>query len=173
MFEFEKWPKTRRLEKDITITVTEKIDGTNAQIHISDDGLELQAGSRTRYITPDNDNAGFARWCEENKEELLTLGPGRHYGEWYGAGIQRRYGLEEKRFALFNTHRWTYERPTCCDVVPVVYSGPYKGHGHLVVLFNEMRDTVGSLAVPGWKEPEGLWVYFNEARHSMKMPLDK
>ncbi len=38
---FEKWPKTQRLEQDLTITVTEKIDGTNAQIEIGEDCFTL------------------------------------------------------------------------------------------------------------------------------------
>lgn len=171
--EFEKWPKVNRLKRELTVTATEKIDGTNSQVHISDDGLTLMAGSRNRYVTPEDDNYGFAKWCEENKEGLLTLGPGRHYGEWYGAGIQRRYGLDHKRFALFNSSRWTVERPTCCYVVPVVYHGVFKGYDHLVAEFEEMKNSVGSMAVPGWDKPEGLFLYFHDSRHSMKMPLDK
>ena len=176
MEEFIKWPKTERLEKDMNIVVTEKIDGTNAQVHILDDGVTLLAGSRTRYITPEEDNYGFAWWCEENKEDLLKLGPGRHYGEWYGAGIQRRYGLDHKRFALFNVTRWQdgrAQRPDCCGVVPIVYEGPYLGRDHLVGLFEEMKASVGSYAVPGFDKPEGLWIYFLKFRHSLKMPLDK
>jgi hypothetical protein len=86
--------------------VTEKLDGTNAQVHITDDG-RIFAGSRNRWITPDADNFGFARWVAEHEEELRALGPGSHYGEWWGSGIQRRYGLDEKRFSLFNVGRWT------------------------------------------------------------------
>ncbi len=61
-------------------------------------------GSRTRWITAQDDNHGFARWVEGNKQELLKLGAGRHFGEWWGSGIQRGYGLQkgEKRFSLFN-----------------------------------------------------------------------
>jgi len=173
MFEFEKWPKTKRLGSDLLVVVTEKIDGTNAQVHISDDGTELKAGSRTRYITPEDDNAGFATWCEENKEELLKLGPGRHYGEWYGEKIQRTYGLDHKRFALFNTQRWLFDRPSCCDCVPVLYNGPYFSHQHLLDIFYEMKEEVGSYAVPGWDRPEGLWIYFPELGAARKMPLDK
>jgi hypothetical protein len=79
--------------------------------------------SRSRWITPDDDNFGFAAWVEANRDELLTLGPGRHFGEWWGSGIQRGYGLPkgEKRFSLFNVSRWGESRPACCHVVPVLY----------------------------------------------------
>ena len=92
--EFEKFDKIARLSRNCIIT--EKIDGTNAQVFIGENG-EFLTGSRNRWITPEDDNAGFARWALENKEKLLQLGPGRHFGEWWGSGIQRRYGLDRKR----------------------------------------------------------------------------
>src|SRR5258706_10163296 len=101
---FESFDKIARYSRDCTIT--EKIDGTNGCIYVSEDGLEIMAGSRSRWITPKEDNFNFARWVEENREELLKLGPGRHFGEWWGCGIGRRYGIDGKRFSLFNTFRW-------------------------------------------------------------------
>jgi hypothetical protein len=35
-----------------------------------------------------------------------TLGAGRHFGEWWGAGVQRRYGQTAKRFSLFNVSKY-------------------------------------------------------------------
>src|SRR5262245_32131020 len=124
---FQPFNKIARLNRNCTIT--EKIDGTNASVEIVSklavdpgaDGLletmrrfviaedaevAMLAGSRTRYITPTDDNMGFAKWVEANAEQLLALGPGRHYGEWWGQKIQRTYGLTEKRFSLFNVSRW-------------------------------------------------------------------
>ncbi|MCJ7726507.1 MAG: hypothetical protein MUP76_09000, partial [Acidimicrobiia bacterium] len=47
----------------------------------------------SRWITPEVDNYGFARWVKDHEEELRTgLGAGLHFGEWWGQGIQRRYG---------------------------------------------------------------------------------
>src|SRR5271165_3703942 len=111
--DFQAFPKIPRLNREIVIT--EKIDGTNASIHIAEDGTVF-TGSRTKWITPNDDNKGFARWVKEHEDELRTgLGYGTHYGEWWGAGIGRRYGLTEKRFSLFNTTRWTDAvRPKCC-----------------------------------------------------------
>lgn len=71
---FEGFPKMARLSREVIIT--EKIDGTNAQILIGEDGSML-VGSRTRWITLEQDNFGFARWVTEHREELLQLGPGR------------------------------------------------------------------------------------------------
>ena len=109
---FQDFHKIPRLFRDCI--VTEKIDGTNASVVITEDG-QIRAGSRTRYIYPNKpkvegqkhaevtDNYNFAAWVEEHKQELLSLGKGRHFGEWYGKGINRNYGLEDKRFALFHT----------------------------------------------------------------------
>src|ERR1700744_5037408 len=94
--EFKPWPKTPRYFRDITIT--EKIDGTNAAIGIQpvagSDYPMVYAQSRKRIITKDDDNYGFARWVYDNCETLVEdLGYGLHFGEWWGKGIQRSYGL--------------------------------------------------------------------------------
>lgn len=132
---FVEFPSIPRLFRDVV--VTEKIDGTNASIHISEDGQVL-AASRTRYIVPLADNFGFAKWVETHADELREgLGVGQHFGEWYGSGIQRGYGLTNgvKRFALFNVGRWWSPLndvvvpmsemkvpPACCEVVPAIGS---------------------------------------------------
>src|SRR5882762_4949927 len=55
----------------------------------------VYAQSRKRIITPEQDNFGFARWVYDNAETLVhDLGEGLHFGEWWGSGIQRGYGLE-------------------------------------------------------------------------------
>jgi len=106
--EFVEFPKMPRLSREMSLT--EKIDGTNASIVITDEG-EFLVGSRTRWITPEQDNYGFARWAYEHKEELLQLGVGRHYGEWWGSGVQRNYGQKQKHFSLFNVGRWVDTQP--------------------------------------------------------------
>ena len=127
------------------MVVTEKIDGTSAQVVLYEHPIEqdpcdlktwkdetgrcttvfpgnfahIRAGSRTRWITPADDNFGFARWAQEHAETLWKLGPGRHYGEGWGSGIQRGYGLThgDKRCSLFSAHKWNAEN------VPEVLSG--------------------------------------------------
>lgn len=120
--EFVPFPKIARLSREVV--VTEKIDGTNAQVYVSEDG-SVMAGSRTKWITPADDNHGFARWVHENAAELAKLGPGSHFGEWWGSGIQRGYGLArgEKRFSLFNVSRWgDEERSKGCTKCALVAS---------------------------------------------------
>jgi hypothetical protein len=167
---FEPFPKIARLSRDIV--VTEKIDGTNAQIFIDDLGQTIYTGSRNKWITPEDDNAGFARWAKANAEELLQLGPGAHFGEWWGAGIQRRYGLTEKRFSLFNVHRWGPDatRPKCCGVVPTLYTGPFdlmKIEG----IVEDLRQK-GSVAAPGFMKPEGIIVYHTASQTLFKKTLE-
>src|SRR5678816_3863858 len=103
--DFEPYPKIPRLFNR-EIVVTEKIDGTNAQIIVPENPNEpLICGSRTRYITPGKttDNYGFAQWVEQNQESLRLLGPGKHFGEWWGVGINRGYEIIHRNFSLFNT----------------------------------------------------------------------
>jgi hypothetical protein len=192
---FQEFPKMARLTRDCVIT--EKIDGTNAQVEIvaglsdvyeatnavaanRELGLVMFAGSRTRYITPEADNFGFAAWVKAHADELWMLGEGRHYGEWWGSGIQRNYGLTEKRFSLFNTARWAddrdrekypTDRPTCCSVVPVLYAGlfgPKHDENMLLRLQHE-----GSIAAPGFMKPEGVVVYHTAAGVYFKKTLEK
>jgi hypothetical protein len=189
--DFVAFPKIGRLSRGMIIT--EKLDGTNAQVNIvaaasidpaqvvtsalavEHDGATyyLQAGSRTRLITPDADNFGFARWVHENAAELVKLGEGRHFGEWWGEGIQRRYGIKGKRFSLFNVNRWQSEssnRPTCCDVVPVLYRGEFDNAMIDVV----MRDLAkhGSAASPGFMRPEGIIVFHTGTKAIFKKTFE-
>lgn len=158
---FKAYPKTARIARAFWCIITEKLDGTNAQITI-EDGEIVAIGSRTRLITPGKvtDNYGFAGWVHDNKRELLLLGDGIHFGEWYGLGIQRAYGLSEKRFALFNALRYDGRNtppedfPNCVSVVPVLYRGEYSP---AVVdrTMNLLRQD-GSFAAPGFMNPEGI-----------------
>lgn len=186
--EFEKFGKIPRFNRKVV--VTEKIDGTNAQIYIDENG-EMFVGSSKRWITPTDDNYSFAQWCEDNKPELLKLGHGRHYGEWWGKGIQRNYGLEERRFSMFNTRRWCLcgqipkkienadpriEKiqdilPTCVGLIPVLWEGLFE---YLNIDF--ILDTLkacGSLAAPGFMKPEGIVIYHVAGNLLFKKTIEK
>jgi hypothetical protein len=177
MIEFKPFPKIARLSRECVIT--EKLDGTNAQIYIGEDGTFL-TGSRNRWITPESDNYGFSRWAHERKEELLKLGPGQHFGEWWGAGIQRRYDLCEKHFSLFNVGRWARHDaplkegqeypPLCCDVVPVLYEGVFETAQIEFTLSKLML--LGSVAAPGFMRPEGIIVFHKAAGVLFKKLLE-
>jgi len=169
--EFISFPKIVRLRRECIIT--EKLDGTNAQVCIGEDG-SIKAGSRNRWITPDDDNHGFARWVEENKTELMKLGPGRHFGEWWGQGIQRGYGLTEKRFSLFNVMRWgdPEVRPQCCHVVPVLDEVLFTDTVAIEVAFQSL-DRYGSQAAPGFMRPEGIVVFHKQGGLLFKRTFEK
>ncbi len=188
---FEPFQKIARLKRECLIT--EKIDGTNAQVHIaptsdeteslsregkviarSEEGLVMLAGSRTRYISPTDDNFGFAKWVRDNADDLWSLGEGRHYGEWWGQGIQRGYGQTEKWFSLFNAWRWNDKnpnRPTCCGVVPNLYTGPFSTEVTSTQI--ERLRAMGSVAAPGFMKPEGIIIYLSAARTYFKQTLEK
>lgn len=177
--EFQGFPKIARLSRECV--VTEKIDGTNAQIKIvpygaendfvgacySDNDFIIYAGSRNRWVDLKDDNYGFAKWVATNAEELLKLGPGQHFGEWWGAGIQRRYGLTEKRFSLFNVGVWNEEnKPACCHVVPVLYRGEFDTQAIAQTI--DALSSFGSVAAPGFMDPEGVIVYHEAAKLMFK-----
>jgi hypothetical protein len=214
---FTAFPKIPRLNRECVIT--EKIDGTNAQVFVWDEcyntntdkkspllipagplpadipaislgeGIHVAAGSRNKWITPQDDNYGFAKWVSDHAAELVYLGHGRHFGEWWGKGIQRNYGLAEKRFSLFNVSRWkTAKRPEsldwgtatesaarillpdCCDLVPRLYDGPFSStsaRNHVSIL-----RALGSVAAPGFKTPEGIIIFHTAANHCFKVTLE-
>lgn len=170
--DFVGFPKMARLSREVFIT--EKLDGTNASITITEDGQFL-VGSRSRWITPEDDNYGFAKWAHENRDELMRLGVGSHFGEWWGKGIQRNYSLPERRFSLFNVSRWAAERPACCYVVPTLYQGPMEEFGVLKGVKTAMGllEREGSAAAPGFMKPEGIVVFHTAANLYFKKTLDK
>ena len=219
--EFQEFPKMARLSRECVIT--EKIDGTNAQVHIVDltgtvstdesrswldvfalavrGDVVLLAGSRSKYLSvgrdgkKDGDNFGFAKWAQTHADELFTLGPGRHFGEWWGSGIQRGYGLTngEKRFSLFNTVRFCehnaeplaiktspdprvepkmQERlPACVSLVPVLWRGVF--HSDRVNDALQVLSAFGSKASPGFMDPEGVVVFHMAGGVGFKKTLEK
>ena len=167
IMDFVAFPKMARLSREVI--VTEKIDGTNARVFIEEDGT-IRAGSRTRWITPKEDNFGFAVWVEENAPDLINLGPGQHFGEWWGRGIQRGYGMASRQFSLFNADRWGGDdRPACCGVVPVLYRGNFDTQSIGASLRG--LEVGGSVAAPGFMNPEGIVVYHTAGRVGFKKTI--
>ncbi len=174
--EFKSFNKIPRLSRDMIIT--EKIDGTNGIIAIGENG-EFQIGSRNKWLTDEmgniqSDNAGFAQWAVKNRENLMLLGYGFHYGEWWGSGIQRGYDLPkgEKRFSLFNVSRWSDDnvRPACCGVVPTLYSGVFDTSTIDNVL--EILRIRGSQAAPGFMRPEGVVIFHVASGYIFKKTIE-
>ena len=172
--------------------MTEKIDGTNSCIYIGDDG-EFLTGSRNRWITPEDDNYGFSRWAHEHKDELMVMGNGRHFGEYWGSGIQRKYGLTgtDKRWSLFNVQRWCLHGqepqqiptadprvmktqdvlPPCVGLVPILWRGNFDDLDVDGILADLV--TNGSRAVPGFMKPEGIVIYHVAANTGFKKTIDR
>lgn len=113
-----KWPSIKSLynirktmkhcntERKVLYRPKIKIDGTNGGVQISTSG-DIQAQSRSRLISVDDDNHGFARWVGENAGYFSSLYGTNHYtifGEWCGKGIQSGTAisqLNKKIFAVF------------------------------------------------------------------------
>lgn len=210
-FRFQAWPKIPRWEKRGTeMFITEKVDGTNAAIHIGGEGdnadgqssVFIGAQSRTRMLDPLNgiDNNGFGVWVMQNAEALIRLlGPGIHYGEWYGGKIQRGYGLQQKRLALFDTRRWhtqdtflieswhggpnrrvwnqDIEESTTNELqelgvhpIPLLYAGAW--HTEAVDELTEYLKESGSVVVPGYQNPEGLVIKHRNSQQLYKVILE-
>ncbi len=196
---FQEWPKIPRYRRECA--VTEKLDGTSSCIvwapanteHDEDQNIiatrdlidqhgslvgphHLLTQSRQRFIVPGrirakSDNYSFAQWCDDRTDDLMRLGPGYHYGEFWGFGIQRGYGMAEKHFSLFNVSRWgegKQERPACCDVVPLLgYVLPSQIEEQL-----ERLRVGGSLAAPGYQRPEGIVVWHSQSKSYFKILIE-
>lgn len=200
--DFKPWPKIPRHNREVLIT--EKIDGSNGQIRFTEilEGVNeeeadgcirgvvlhphdrghtvMHVGSRKRWIHPgkQTDNFGFAGWAAERAQELYDLlGPGGHYGEWYGKGIQRGYGLDERRFALFNSVAYKdAPRPDGVDVVPILYYGPLSSPTDATSgdpnWWADVLRQQGSFLVPYFMRPEGVIWYHKAGGFSTKVLLE-
>lgn len=200
---FTPFGKIPRLNREIMIT--EKIDGTNAAIVIEQEpadstqpgillaegewkGFVVRAQSRSRFISPENDNAGFARWVFKNADALaMALGPGLHFGEWWGSGINSGYGLKEKRFSLFNVTRWKELRVRIDGIemapVPLLYQGPWfdaviQPNMSEVQMWAprmamDLLRVEGSFAAPGFKPAEGIVIFHVAGNLLFKATLEK
>jgi hypothetical protein len=157
------------------MVITEKLDGTNGLIQITEDGQFL-LGSRNRWLKIDdnkaNDNMGFGKWALENKEELLKLGVGKHFGEWIGKGINKRdYNLTDKKFVLFDVHKWNNDtKPACCEVVPILYAGIFCTE-KIKEVMNNLKIN-GSEFSKGYMNPEGIIIYHTASKQMYKKTFD-
>jgi len=113
-----------RFEKPAEVRFGAKIElhGTNAAVRIEEDGT-VHAQSRSRDITPTQDNSGFAAWLEPFKDDWanadLPVGTVTFFGEWAGKGIQKGdavCGLNQKYFFIFAV-QVDDEMFTCPDLI--------------------------------------------------------
>jgi hypothetical protein len=184
------------------VTITEKIDGTNAAVIVREvQGVEdipsspyhvvvpgpvkmdshgkpawhylVAAQSRRRIITPDNDNHGFARWVWDNAEYLAnTLEEGHHYGEWWGVGIQRNYNTSKRVFSLFNLRKWGDVAFSNDQLRTVPVL--YRGEFSDYAVQDALAALrhVGSKAALGYMRPEGVCVFHEDSNQVFKVLLE-
>jgi hypothetical protein len=183
---FVAFPKIARLRREIV--VTEKIDGTNSCILVPERPEEpLLAGKRSGWIFPGpTDNFWFAQWVQDHAAELRAgLGPGLHFGEWWGERINKRYPtVQGRKFSLFNTERWrptgitnmlygekAVPAPACCSVVPVLSRAARLNDQSIEEIIVSLREH-GSFVAPGCKA-EGIVVYHTAAKTAFKVTCEK
>jgi len=153
MSSFETYPKIPRLYRECIIT--EKIDGTNAQV----------------VIPEDPNNYGFAQFVYDNEAMIRRLGPGKHFGEWWGCGIARTYELTERRWWLFRTDKPLPEGlPSNIGQVPVLFRGEYND-GCVSYALSVLRAR-GSYAAPEYMKPEGIILFHRTTGTLTKVTLD-
>lgn len=114
----EWWQKKQLLSGDSKVLYKAKVKlhGTNAAVQVLNDGTVV-AQSRENIITPEKDNAGFARWVKANEQawrdtvsyesnwdgKKQSIGM-IFYGEWIGPGIQKGVAVSaipKKAFVVF------------------------------------------------------------------------
>lgn len=133
----QKWPSIESLynirrsmaragtEREVAYVGKVKLDGTNAGVQVSKDG-KIAAQSRTKIITPDDDNMGFAKWVEEHRGYFSGLAGNKHmtvFGEFCGKGIQKGTAisqLDHKVFVVFAIQYGGVDgEPSVIDINPV------------------------------------------------------
>ena len=183
MTKFTPWPKIPRLHL-ARLAILEKIDGTNAAVRVGPDEevcplrvpieyAVVGVQSRTQLITPDMDNFGFAAWAHGQLYLAEVLGPGAHFGEWAGPGIQKNpLGLDEKYFFLFEWFKWPLERLLEAQklvpnlrVAPVLFEGDY-GHYIIKRTFDDLART-GSHVVTHSASAEGIVIHLGGTMFKM------
>jgi len=190
MSEYPKYPSIERFENIYSI-ISEKVDGTNGLIEIEyDDGLlAVRFGSRNRWLTLSSDNAGFMNFFamfakkiaivpdilrakavnELDNRNKVCSNPIRIYGEWYGKGIQRGYGLDTKYFMPFHTIlAEALIEANVPNIMPphIMYTGKFDKQ-IADDMMNLLR-THGSGVTPGYFNPEGIVVYFPTYQFCLK-----
>lgn len=178
---YNSFPSIERLE-NIYCVISEKIDGTNGLIEINETNVRF--GSRNRYISFSDDNAGFANFFrhyearfEDVAKDIITKEPEssdesyplRIYGEWFGCGIQRGYGLKDKFFMPFSFFYGEklieYQVPNV--ITPnIMYTGKFSME--VVNTCMQQLKLNGSGVVKDYKQPEGIVIFFPKYNFRLK-----
>lgn len=127
------------------ITITEKIDGANASIAVSEDG-KLIAFSRRNELTPENTLQGFYDYVQSLDPTMISCVLGSRYiffGEWLVKHTIKYPQEKMKQFYVFDVWDteveqyipWeqTKQMAEFCGLkmVPVFYDGPFISWEHV------------------------------------------
>ena len=124
-------PEHARVDPKVSYRGTVKLHGTNSGVICTEDGLV--AMSRSRVITPDDDNMGFATFVggleqrtairdfEHKIREWNDIGASKKlvfYGEWIGPGIQNGTAITHllDEYASARIHSVSDVKPWYLDV---------------------------------------------------------
>jgi phage pi2 protein 07 len=133
-----------------------KLHGTNAGIHITDNGVFPQ--KRSEFISIEKDNFGFALWVKQNEQafyDACMANIGSQfiiYGEWAGPGVQKGVAISQipkKSFFVYavkvmgsydGAHFWIIDPKYIRYYIPMlvenVYILPWELEDSMKVNFN-------------------------------------
>ncbi len=171
MIPHKPFPKIPRIE-NVTFEVTEKLDGTNGVVQVTD-SLEVLVGSRNRWLDKHNDNHGFFNWVMEREDIFKGFGQGIYRGEFIGKGIQRTYGLLDKHFYLFDLS--LEEKTSWAPDGSNIHIVPYLGWISLFEIEDIINYTGEHLTseINRIYKSEGVMLYSRELDRYIKVIWDK
>ena len=103
------------------------------------------------------------------RERAARFRPGRHFGEWYGRGIQRGHGLQDRRFALFNRT----DGPRSARRAAASFQSSQRERWALTLCRNASKRCVRRKSRrPGFTRPEGIVIYHHASGGMFKVLLE-
>jgi len=149
-----------------------KLHGTNAAVQIRN--RKIFAQSRSSYVTPENDNMGFAKWVEENREYFENLSDSNDvitiFGEWCGSGIQKGTAINqigEKIFCVFAVQYGDFIDETYNDIVKIEVD-TFKINEFLQGPRLNMISLMSNIYSKPWMALEGVVVNFKDDNSLLK-----
>lgn len=167
-------PEILNDQSKVTYKAKVKLHGMNHAVQVHTNG-NIVCQSRTIILTAKDDNAGFAKWVEGNKEPWLEAMGFVVYGEWVGPGIQKGVALADlprKVFAIFGARTISADGIVDDDLlvepallreivygIPDVYvipwySCPVKGHAIADTVVSLDANLIVQLDID-WNYPDG------------------
>lgn len=156
----------------VTYRAKVKLHGTNCAVQRTADGLVAQ--SRTKVLSPSDDNKGFARWVAEQEDGFAQLAPSTTvFGEWCGPGVAHGVAiskLDRKIFAVFALQEGRDDEATLvveperiAEMLPAlddVFVLPWLGESVTIDYTSDLEPTADAInEVVAAVEQRDPWVY--------------